>query len=43
MTYTFKLRDDVKFHNGNAVDGRRRRVELEPLPQAADTKWTCAG
>lgn len=42
LTYTFKLRDDVKFHNGNAVTADDVVWNWNRY-MAADTKWTCAG
>ena len=37
LTYTFKLREGVRFHNGATLERRRRQVDLGALPQAADT------
>lgn len=42
LTYTFKLREDVKFHNGNAVTAHDVVWNWNRY-MAADTKWTCAG
>ena len=43
LTYTFKLRTDVKFHNGNDDDVGGRQIFVRPLQGSGDRRGQLRG